>query len=414
MKRFAWVIGLFLIFSIFVLTACQGVEGPAGPPGPAGLAGPVGPPGERGEPGPEGPPGPQGQGVADKSYIGSEACASCHQEIFDLFNTSGHAWALTPVMNGTSPQYPYTSLIRLPDGYEWDDILFVVGGYNWKARFVGMNGYIITNPPGESENPDFLNQYNLPNERLGTSAEFTGFRSGESEVAFDCGNCHTTAYRVMGNQDGIAGLVGTWEQPGVQCEACHGPGSFHIVNPVAVSMEIRRDAQECERCHISVPQDELVVEGGFIIHHDQYGDLNRSKHRILSCVECHDPHAGIVQLRQAGVETTHTDCADCHVKQARNSAVPAHAGLSCKQCHMPHLIKSAAADPRRNIGDLRTHVVAIDSGQVDQFDQDGNLATPHIALDFACRQCHIPDSALEKTDEELIGAATGYHTVTLP
>jgi len=49
---------------------------------------------------------------------------------------SGHAWKLNPVVNGQPPEYPFTQITELPQGYTWDDILFIIGGYNWKARFV--------------------------------------------------------------------------------------------------------------------------------------------------------------------------------------------------------------------------------------------------------------------------------------
>jgi len=42
-----------------------------------------------------------------------------------------------------------------PEGYTWDDITYVIGGYNWKARFIGTEGYIITG------DEDATSQYNF-------------------------------------------------------------------------------------------------------------------------------------------------------------------------------------------------------------------------------------------------------------
>jgi hypothetical protein len=58
----------------------------------------------------------------------------------------------------------------LPEGYTWDDISYVIGGYNWKARFINAEGYIITDKPGESGNTEYLNQYNFANPIVGTEA----------------------------------------------------------------------------------------------------------------------------------------------------------------------------------------------------------------------------------------------------
>ena len=48
------------------------------------------------------------------------------------------------------------------------------------------------------------------------------------------------------------------------------------------------------------PNSGLLVKlgGGFIQHHEQYEELFQSKHAVIDCVQCHDPHTGVVQLRQ--------------------------------------------------------------------------------------------------------------------
>ena len=77
---------------------------------------------------------------------------------------------------------------------------------------------------------------------------------------------------------------------------------------------------------------------------------------------------------------------------------------------MPRVIQSAWANQQYFTGDIRSHVVAIDASQISQFAEDGQVVYPQISLDFACRHCHINGTGLAKTDEELIQAATGYHT----
>ena len=137
---------------------------------------------------------------------------------------SGHPWKLNPVVDGQPPEYPFTEIPNPPEGYTWDDIAYVIGGYNWKARFIDQEGFIIT---GDA---DATTQYNLFNEEIDLGGDWVAYHAGE-ETPYDCGACHTTGYSARGNQDGLPGLIGTWALPGIQCEECHGPGSLHANHP---------------------------------------------------------------------------------------------------------------------------------------------------------------------------------------
>jgi hypothetical protein len=324
---------------------------------------------------------------------------------------SGHPWKLNLVEDGQPPEYPFTQVPELPEGYTWDDILYVIGGYNWKARFVNQEGYIITDAPGETGNDEYLNQYNFANEDVGVEAGWVTYHSGEENMPYDCGSCHTTGYNPGGNQDDLPGLVGTWAQPGIRCEECHGPGSLHASNPSGIGMKISRDSEECGACHRRDTVEEVNVSGGFIQHHEQYEELYQSKHIIIDCVICHDPHAGVVQLRQAGEQTTRTQCANCHYQQKNDIN---HVPVACIECHMPRTTKSAWGDAEKFTGDIRTHLMAIDATQLATFENDGDLVSGQIGLDFACKHCHIPGTGFEKTDEELLNKADGMHVPPPP
>lgn len=399
---------LLLTLSL-ILAACAGPAGPEGLPGPAGPPGPEGPQGPPGIPGEQGPQGDVASSAA--AYVGADLCAACHAEISEAFTKSGHAWKLNPVVDGQPPDYPFSSVPNPPEGYTWDDISYVIGGYNWKARFINKEGYIITDAPGSSGNANYLNQYNLANQLLGKNAGWVTYNSGAENLPYDCGACHTTGYSPSGNQDGLPGLVGTWAEPGVKCEECHGPGSLHVSNPQGYNMQIDRDAEACGDCHIRGEIEAVDAKDGFIQHHEQYEELFQSKHITLDCVVCHDPHTGVVQLREAGEKTTRTECQNCHFEQAKFQNNESHKllGLTCLECHMPRITVSAWGIPEKFTGDIRTHVMAIDPDQIGQFSEDGTTALSQIGLDFACRHCHGAGLGSEKTDEELINAAIDYH-----
>ena len=397
--------------SMMMLASCGGSEGPEGLPGPAGPPGPEGPqgpPGETGPLGPQGELGPPGEAALGPEFVGATMCGGCHPDIYEIFMKSGHPWKLNQVVDGQPPEYPFTEVPDPPEGYDWDDISYVIGGYNWKARFINQDGYIITDAPGQSGNTEYTSQYNFANKNVGNDDQWVTYHAGEENLPYDCGACHTTGYIPRGNQDELPGLVGTWAESGVQCEECHGPGSQHVKNPQGVQMQIDRDAEQCGQCHLRGDPENVDVSGGFIRHHEQYEELFQSKHIALDCVLCHDPHTGVIQLRQTGEQTTRTQCENCHFEQAKNfNHLPI---ATCIDCHMPYMVKSAVADPERYTGDIRTHLMAIDSDQIEQFDEEGNPVSFQIGLNFACRHCHTEGGmGLPKTDEELTALATRMH-----
>ena len=189
MKEYLWVLLVVVLAIGFAGCAgadgAQGPEGPegaAGEAGPAGPEGPVGPAGEAGAVGAAGAAGAAGEAAAafePPTYVGAPACAECHQETYDVFNKSGHPYKLNKVVDGQPPEYPYTEVVDVPEGYTWDDISYVIGGYNWKARFIDHDGYIIT---GDA---DATTQYNFWNEQLEMGDNWVAYHAGEENKPYD-------------------------------------------------------------------------------------------------------------------------------------------------------------------------------------------------------------------------------------
>lgn len=396
-KRTALI--LLLAALSLVLAACA--TGEAGPPGPQGPAGP---------PGPQGPAGPaSGGSVAQAEYVGSETCAQCHEDIYANFSVSGHPFKLNEVVDGQAPEYPFSNVPEPPEGYTWDDILYVIGGYGWKARFIDKEGYIIT---GDAE---ATTQYNLYNEDLDMGDDWVAYHAGEAELPYDCGECHTTGYEPVGNQNDLPGLVGTWEENGVQCEACHGPGGAHVQNPTSALPVVDRGSEACGECHYRGDPEKIDASGAFVQHHEQYEDFYQSKHRALSCVDCHDPHATTVYREEAvrmGLESgIEVKCESCHWEQ--ETFQPAeHAFATCLDCHMAPLAKSAVGDEARLRGDVASHLFAINPYTTEQFyEEDGNqYSYGYLTVPYACSRCHGEGGrATVKSVEDLMAFAQGYH-----
>jgi hypothetical protein len=177
-------------------------------------------------------------------------------------------------------------------------------------------------------------------------------------------------------------------------------------------MQIERDSEMCGKCHRRDAVESVNAAGGFIEHHEQYEEQFQSKHLMLKCVDCHNPHQGVVQLRQANQLTTRTQCQNCHFQQAKvQSTAHAAVKLDCIECHMPRIVKTAWGDAARFTGDIRTHLMAIDPDALTSLSEDGKTAKSQIGLDFACKHCHVQGGqASVKADDQLKAAAKGYHT----
>ncbi len=313
------------------------------------------------------------------TYIGSDACAQCHtQPTLDVIK-SGHPYKLNKVVNGQPPSYPFSTVPDPPAGVSWNDVTYVIGGFGWKARFLGTDGYIIT-AGGQ-------NQYNL------ATGGWSDYHKDEVKP-YDCGACHTTGYSSAGHQDGLEGIIGTWSEPDIQCEACHGPGSAHAENPTGVPVSVDTRAEQCGSCHNRGGVNNVVIaKGGFIRHHEQYNELQQSTHRNLDCVTCHDPHTGIVYNDLEGAQALNAECDDCHTTALASLQTAPLAAfqkdtLACMDCHMPKAAKSAVS-LAPFVGDISSHIFAINSDSLaEQFSTDGSTANPYITTEFACLSCH--------------------------
>ena len=305
-----------------------------------------------------------------KGYTGPQACAECHSDKYNDYRASGHPKKLRPAAEARAWGIP------LPEGYEWDDISYVIGGANWKARFVDTQGYIITKTGPNKDQPG-KNQYNL------ATGRWVNYHPGEKKP-YTCGTCHTSAYSKEGHQDGLPGIVGTWAFPGVTCEECHGPGAAHAKAPSKSNIKVDKSPAACGKCHIRGTKEKIPAKKGFIRHHEQYNEYLAGPHAgKLGCATCHDAH------KRAEVSIK-KQCQACHPKQAREfkGSKMQRSGVTCVDCHMPPAGKSAEIFGRY-VGDVKSHIVKISTNPADNmFTDDGKFATGILTVDFACLRCH--------------------------
>ncbi|MBI4591442.1 MAG: hypothetical protein HY725_21655 [Candidatus Rokubacteria bacterium] len=303
-------------------------------------------------------------------YVGPQACLRCHSDRYDDYRASGHPKKLRPASEARAWGIP------LPEGWDWKDISYVIGGVRWKARFIDRQGYVITSTGPRKDRPG-ANQYNIETGR------WVSYEAGKKKP-YDCGPCHMTAYSKEGNQEGLPGMVGTWVFPGITCEECHGAGAAHAAQPDKANIKIDPSPAACGKCHIRGAPDKIPAADGFIQHHEQYNEYLAGPHAgKLGCATCHDPHKRAkVSLKK--------QCSDCHASTARDYAgsTMQRSGVRCVDCHMPPAGKSAESFGKY-VGDVKTHIVKISIGLTDRmFSEDGQFATGKLTVDFACLRCH--------------------------
>lgn len=355
-------------------------------------------------------------GVASaQEYAGHDACQPCHSAIYDDYIQTGHPYKLNKVVDGQPPQYPFTEAPDPPEGYTWDDITYVIGGYNWKARFVDTEGYIIT---GDAVQWNFATQ------------SWGAYHADEAPGTkpYNCGTCHTTGWQTLEDnggvhQDGLEGMAGTFAAPGIQCEGCHGPGQAHASAPSSDNIEKDSSKELCGRCHTRDSERRVATSGGLIKHHEQYDELVNSPHRFMDCGQCHDPHKSVVN--DLGGMTGGADCTMCH--STVDIVIPEMADHSCESCHMPFAAKSAVTTVEYILntedgdtgflGDIRSHAFKLNADpDVQMFTDDGNFlmldgeGDAIIRAEFACAGCHNGTVAEQRNVDWMYANAQIVHT----
>jgi hypothetical protein len=175
------------------------------------------------------------------------------------------------------------------------------------------------------------------------------FRTFDPEAqVMRCFQCHSTGRLSLGSKMEIIPA-----EPGVRCEACHGPGKPHIAaisagNAAAAKAAIRNPGrmsaaqvnQLCGECHRKPAAEETAInwnDAWNTRHQPVYlaesACFNRSKGG-LSCITCHDPHA---PLRTSDAAFYNARCAGCHGGKSHPELAPGAGADNCVSCHMPEV-----------------------------------------------------------------------------
>jgi len=379
--------------------------------------------------------------VDEAVFVGSDACMTCHSDKYEDWVASGHPYKFSVIENGTEPMYPAeavnfqdTWMANLGDGtHDWSNIAGVIGGYGWKARFVGTDGHIVGTANSEFSTGLGQNQINFYG---GENHGWANYHPADEKIYnYGCFKCHTTGGTTEGTWlEGVEGL-GTFTEGGIGCESCHGPGSLHANEPSTMNidrvyefahvdnsiggLDVNGTVQTpdangddvvflCGTCHNRDYKNPINSSGGFIKHHEQWDEFVVTKHSEagLTCITCHDPHKRTIWDGDGVIAT----CISCHEDKAAHTA---HGGgATCVDCHMPFAAKSGTKIGESGYrGDVRSHLMTIIPNTESMFTEDGSFvrddAERSAALSpaYSCLGCHNDDPADGIPDKTLEAAA---------
>jgi hypothetical protein len=374
------------------------------------------------------------------SYFGSASCRSCHAEIYKDWSGSGMSKMLRPYAprnvlgdfreqnqfyleddadyrNGkfelkpVRERKPFARMITR-EGRHYFDILQSDGkwhsypvDYTIGSKF--EQAYATKLPNGEIH--VFPIQYNLRYKQWvnfwkvidGPGSERADPRNWErldasTSYQANCAVCHTSQLRNT-KGEGFAVNNVEFNEPGINCEMCHGPSAEHVVEmneqgynpkdplvpPVNLQkVDSRTSVSICAQCHMQSatrtpgPNGELNYAPSREFFgsplRQPYGEFSRKgfykdgrfrqttfmvealersqcfKKGGVSCVTCHDPHSHDAASNPTSVKFRDQPdliCTGCHQQfqdaagRARHSHHAADSeGSHCVSCHMPRIM----------------------------------------------------------------------------
>jgi predicted CXXCH cytochrome family protein len=367
----------------------------------------------------------------EADYIGVRECRSCHRDLGQGYRESSHALALQEVGDDKTlilgdfslgqeirrMQFPGESETR---PLSVNDIRYVVGSGRHVQRYLYAldDGTLMVLPVEWNALEQVWQPYTLGDV----------WPSEAYDWNFNCAGCHATGLDVETMQ---------WEDDGVQCESCHGPGSAHAeavdeagrtpsdeeLERIHTTIVTSVDAQVCGQCHSQgqmpddhrpfpvdyQPGDDLAASGYSLVEHADDAFWWASGHAERSNMQFNEwlttGHASALTTMQAS-DYAEDSCLACHSGDSGDGVTleTAQFGITCATCHAPHgdsafdfmlvaapdqLCQSCHTDQNRPDGDIHTPVVEIYEGQT-LIDNVPGVASTHFTEGVECVTCHMP------------------------
>lgn len=297
------------------------------------------------------------------TYIGSKKCAACHPAQARGYQANGMSRTLQPVSD--------CDILKTNTHMEWRD-----GVYRYSIEKQGKGyAYRVTDGNksaeanllwalGQGQSQTYVFQVDGTYyesrvsyyERLKGLSLTMGAASGrprdigqalgralQPRETRDCFGCHSSGARPSGAPSSDS------DDHGVQCEACHGPGTAHVDSIAAgkckpgtiralKGMSAETANNLCGSCHRTWQMVMLLnVHGVETVRFQPYRlSLSQcfvARDKRIACSACHDPHAGLIHEAKA----YDAKCRACH--NSGNASIHSKscpvAKEACTSCHMP-------------------------------------------------------------------------------
>ena len=395
------------------------------------------------------PPGP--------TYVGSDKCAVCHSAIHESWSATLHAkMILDPAQDSKAILADMSKMSNVITDtkllYKKPDVVLTVG-WRYRQRYIladRKTGRLVLG----------AGQWDVAGQGSAASdAAWQPAAAGEDWLK-ECAGCHTTGFNLekadkftAANYKSGKGMP--FVELGIGCEACHGPGSEHVVpgkstkDNIPVNKSEALDAQICGQCHTrGISKDDKGVTHQYPLDYTPGGDLRTanwtpvqptgqsadlnwwvdghakmqrqqylewlpSRHATAldtlkkqggqdSCVVCHsadaflasqDKTAQPVKLADAKFSITCQTCHDPHKAspQARDGLLRDESYQACTACHNG---TSGGARPIK-AGDV------VHESMQEMYEGKGAIgvegkASPHFSAEDGqpiCTSCHMPSTA---------------------
>lgn len=369
-------------------------------------------------------------------FTGSEACRPCHEDFFRLWADSHHGLALqetgpdfasrnlTPQqksirIDGVDFKFENGRVVEQADGgVKVHQVRYAMGGKNvFYFLTERERGHLQVLPVAYDTNREEWYDTTASMVRHFPSLDDEAVEWTDRSLTFNtsCYNCHVSQLTTNYDLD-TDSYQTSWLEPGINCEACHGPGSEHIeefkdyeegspwtdlkildINELTTQQR----SEMCAPCHAKMyplspgykPEDRLYDHYGIhtLEHVDFYPDGRDLGENFTYTLWLLNPCA----------ESGELDCVYCHTSSGRNRFPGEKSDRSCLPCHEElvndpesHTFHSASSEGSRCIA---CHMPRTEFARMIRHDHSFLGPTPQATIEFespnACNICHKDESA---------------------
>jgi len=320
----------------------------------------------------------------DAYYVGSQKCKKCHEEKFSQWSHSRHPKMIQEIRKDSNVVVADFSKLPKDADFTLKDAVYTIGGkfkqrYMIPAEINGTKDYRLGNY-----------QWNV---QTGKWQHFKPWKywykdayphdNREFPTSKTCDGCHFTGY--MAKEKRV--------EPGIACEACHGPGSEHVADPeskvfLASLADPVRQNEVCLQCHMRNRDYRLKKH----TIRELYGDardypLGYEPGKALADYKLPAPFL-------PGHETKEFYANGMGKKNRTQGNEYVHSmmakhGITCINCHNPHTLEPTAQHNSGNALCMKCHSFG---SLIGPHQKSLEAHTHHKASSKGslCVECHMP------------------------